>query len=69
MSSRVHEWAFPKEQKRTVCGLSNDARSGRRLGVETVIVDDLGDVEEGRRCKNCERMRDSIGLSSRPKAS
>ncbi len=62
---RVHEWAWPKVQKRTVCGLSNEGRNGRRLAETTVIVDDLGGVEEARRCGSCERMRGAIGESAR----
>ncbi len=62
-TQRVHEWAWPKAQKRTVCGLVRGATPDEdRL---TAIVEDLGEVTADQRCGNCERMRGAIGTSSR----
>lgn len=56
--ARMHEWAWGDEGRRTVCGLT-----GQQL-LRNEITTDLGNVDV-RRCRNCERMRASIGMSRR----
>lgn len=58
-SRRVHEWAWGDVGERTVCGLARDLHRAQ-------VVFDLGGTPDAQRCKNCERMRASIGASSRP---
>jgi len=57
-SRRVHEWAWGDLGHRTVCG------NGHRLE-RLEVVADLGTVELGRRCRNCDRLRAAFGASSR----
>jgi hypothetical protein len=68
---RMHEWAYGDVGRRTVCGLTG-AGIGREQPLVAanaggVTVHDLGDVDVADRCKNCERMRATIGTSKRPK--
>ncbi len=56
----VHEWAAGSVGERSVCGQIVADKDGR-----VSVVKDLGKLPVDRRCKNCERMRDSIGTSSR----
>jgi hypothetical protein len=55
---RFHEWAWGDVARRTVCGQTG-ATSLRNT------VSDLGNVASEDRCGNCERMRASIGTSSK----
>ena len=66
---RIHEWAWGDVGRRTVCGLVGLGVRGRtRLAAYAQVVSDLGAVEDANRCRNCERMRATIGTSSRPVA-
>jgi len=66
---RIHEWAWGDVGRRTVCGLVGLGVRGRtKLAAYAQVVSDLGAVEDASRCRNCERMRATIGTSSRPVA-
>jgi hypothetical protein len=58
-SRRVHEWAWGDIGTRTVCGLTREL-------YRASVVSNLGLVDPEQRCRNCERMREAIGVSSRP---
>ena len=58
MTGRVHEWAWGDVGNPTVCGLLPGLRPRE-------VDEDLGTVNVDWRCKNCERMRASIGTSRR----
>lgn len=59
--ARFHEWAWGDVGRRTVCGQTSPA-------VHCNTVSDLGNVATDDRCGNCERMRATIGTSSKPVA-
>lgn len=59
MTARTHEWAWGDFGRRTVCGLVH-----RLYRIQ--VVSDLGPFAPEDRCRNCDRMRATIGASSRP---
>lgn len=65
---RTHEWAWGDVGRRTVCGMAGFGVRGRSQLARLQIVSDLGAIARERRCGNCERMRATIGASSRPVA-
>lgn len=60
-SIRVHEWAAGDGGIRTVCGLTR-IKPGAR------VVSNLGEIVGEYRCANCDRMRGTIGESSKERA-